>query len=223
MTLSPLEWQLRSQHSPPERGSSGKKYMGVWRRERGFDTITPRFPATGMRYTRVSVMRRRVSVSPKSLNSFPSALFSMHVILKLCSICQNKGSKMDNWLMLRKVFTAHPHLPHDASTPQRQYQRQAPSDPGAGSFWAPSCSLSGCALYLLVPDPPRHSKWPLSYLQNTDSLFSFGLKVCVSSVNYSFVTAISEPDNTRINWALTKCQVSKKNEYYLVWSFQLSN
>lgn len=78
-----------------------KKIHGSVETRKRIDKITPRFPATVMRYMRVSVMRRRtyssgVSVSPKSLNSFPSALFSMHVILKLCSICQNKGRKMDN-------------------------------------------------------------------------------------------------------------------------------
>lgn len=95
--------------------------MGVWRSESNrINMIIPRFPMRVMRYIRVNIMKRGtcnsgVSVSPKSLNSFTSVLFSLEVILKLCFTCQNKRSKMDKLLMHGKWLTAY-QSHHDAIT-----------------------------------------------------------------------------------------------------------
>ena len=78
--------------------------QGVWGRESSrIYVIIPRFPVGVMRYTSVNVIDRGTCnsgapVSPKSLNSFTSVLFSMKDILERCFTCQNKGSKMDELL-----------------------------------------------------------------------------------------------------------------------------
>ena len=79
--------------------------MGVCRRESNrINVIIPRFPVRVMRYMNVNIINRGTcnsgaSVSPKSLNSFTSVLFSMKDILKRCFTCQKKGSKMEELLV----------------------------------------------------------------------------------------------------------------------------